>query len=62
MSKFLSRKWLTAMIGMILDMLILSGIIPAEVKPLALACVNSIAAIYIAVEGIIDFVREKYKK
>ena len=59
--KFLSRKWLSMLIGIAADILISRSVIPAEVKPLLIQLVTSLSGVYTIVEGIIDAIKKEKK-
>jgi len=58
MKKYLSRKFLVVVIGGILDVMIANGQLPAELKPLVMSLVTSLAGLYVVVEGIIDVIKK----
>jgi hypothetical protein len=58
MKKFLSRKFLVAIATGISSILIATGNMPNEAKPLVIAVAGGIAGLYIAVEGLIDLLKK----
>jgi len=57
--KFLSRKFLSAVVTGILDIAVATGYLPVEGKTLFIELVNGLAGLYITVEGIIDLIKKE---
>lgn len=60
--KFLSRKWLSLIGTIIVEILIATGNIPPEVKPLLMETIAIISGVYISAEGIADIVSRVVKE
>jgi len=61
-NKFLSRKFLTFVATGILNIGIMTGVIPAEGKEVFLTLVDGLAGIYILAEALVDICRKQVAK
>lgn len=57
--KYLSRKFLTAVVTGILNIAVATGYLPAQGKELFIVLVNGLAGLYITIEGIIDLFKKE---
>jgi len=59
LQKILSKKFLAFLLTTIIDILILLGKIPTELKAPVIELFNAIAGVYILAQGIIDMIKAK---